>query len=388
VPKYDTTVPKSALPVRVALLSNILPNYRVALLEQLQSMVTDLRIFISARTESNRGNPASWGSLDVCVQRSISWSRRFINVHGFEDITHTHVPVDTYLQLSRFHPDVIITGEFGARTIFVVLYGILHRRTKIILWATLSQRTENTRGSLRNSLRRWLLGHVHRVFVNGADGGQYIRKMGFTGPIVEVPYVVDNLAFGSGTREVSTDGSISLFYAGQLIERKGLMAFLQALGTWSHAHPEVHLQLRVAGTGPQLQQLQGLAKALGVPTKFIGHLEVDALAREYDRASIYVFPTYADEWGVVVNEALSAGLPVLGSCHSQAVEELIRDGENGWIFDPMEEESLLSALNRSLTTSVAQRVKMSDTCRRSMENYTLEKIARRICDSIAAVYQS
>ena len=52
------------------------------------------------------------------------------------------------------------------------------------------------------------------------------------------------------------------------------------------------------------------------------------------KVGVLVFPTLADEWGLVVNEALAAGVPVLGSLYSQAVEELVRDGENGWTFRP------------------------------------------------------
>ena len=66
----------------------------------------------------------------------------------------------------------------------------------------------------------------------------------------------------------------------------------------------------------------------------VGEQEPDALPALFAAADAFVFPTLADEWGVVVNEALAAGLPVLGSVHSQAVEELCAEGETGWIFDP------------------------------------------------------
>jgi glycosyltransferase involved in cell wall biosynthesis len=301
VKRRETNASDGTYPVRVALLTNILPNYRVALLERLQSMVSELQIFLSARTESNREAPVSWGSLDVCVQRSISWSRRFVNVHGFEDVTHTHIPIDTYWQLSRFKPDVIISGEFGARSIFAVLYRTFNKRSRVILWATLSQRTESTRGGLRNAVRHFLLRRVDHVFVNGADGEGYIRKMGFRGSVTAIPYVVENAAFATGSSSHLSSDTVTMFYAGQLIERKGLLAFYEALRFWSEANRDVQLELRIAGTGPLLPHLQAAALESSVPTAFLGHLGVDGLSREYGRASIYVFPTYADEWGVVVN---------------------------------------------------------------------------------------
>jgi glycosyltransferase involved in cell wall biosynthesis len=62
-------------------------------------------------------------------------------------------------------------------------------------------------------------------------------------------------------------------------------------------------------------------------------------------------PTLADTWAVVVNEALVAGLPVLGSAHAQAVEELIQDGGNGWIFKPDSEEETYRAIDRVMKTT-------------------------------------
>ena len=63
------------------------------------------------------------------------------------------------------------------------------------------------------------------------------------------------------------------------------------------------------------------------------------MAEVYAKASLFAFPTLADEWGVVVNEAMAAGLPVLGSIYSQAVEELVEDGVSGWVFRQMNRRS-------------------------------------------------
>src|SRR5436190_875726 len=74
----------------------------------------------------------------------------------------------------------------------------------------------------------------------------------------------------------------------------------------------------------------------------------------YSQAGILVFPTLADEWGLVVVEAMAAGLPVLGSLHSQAVEDLVTDGLDGWTFRPDDCASLRSALNRALGASAEE----------------------------------
>ena len=75
------------------------------------------------------------------------------------------------------------------------------------------------------------------------------------------------------------------------------------------------------------------------------------VSRRLDAQRILAFPTLADDWGLVVTEAMASGLPVLGSIYSQAVEELVRDGESGWLFRPDSSDDVEAKLNSALTTS-------------------------------------
>src|SRR5207249_4625429 len=100
------------------------------------------------------------------------------------------------------------------------------------------------------------------------------------------------------------------------------------------------------------------------------------------RTGILAFPTLADEWGIVVNEALASGLPVLGRVYSQAVEELVRDGKNGWTFRPDRSDELFAALDRALTAPKTRLDEMRAEARRSVEHLTAEFVGQRIVDAI------
>ena len=69
--------------------------------------------------------------------------------------------------------------------------------------------------------------------------------------------------------------------------------------------------LSIVGNGPELERLQSIKLPLNLEIKYEGVAPFQQLPRYYHEADIYVFPTLADEWGVVVNEAMIAGLPVL-----------------------------------------------------------------------------
>jgi glycosyltransferase involved in cell wall biosynthesis len=370
---------------RVALLTNFLPIYRVPLLESLAQNVGQLRVFLSVTMEGNRDWPVFWGSLDVVVHRSITIERNFRNAHGYTDQTFTHIPYDTLPLLWSYRPDVVVTSELGVRSLLARLYKLLRPSTKLIVWATLSEHTEESRGVTREMLRRWLLRRVDAVYVNGASGARYIRSLGYCGPISIVPYVADNYAFlDSGTRR--RDHTLRLLYTGQLIERKGLNPFLQQLSRWCSVHQEKSVSLTVVGSGEQRDELERTELPSNLQIDFKGSMGFEQLPSQYHSAELYVYPTLADEWGLVVNEAMIAGLPVLGSRFSQAVEELVVDGVNGWIFTPTDEQDTYNAIERALQTDHETLETMSERAVSTVAALTQSAMAKRMSETILQVF--
>ncbi len=117
-----------------------------------------------------------------------------------------------------------------------------------------------------------------------------------------------------------------------------------------------------------------------------GNVAPASLPDFYRDASTFVFPTLGDEWGAVVNEALCAGLPVLGSVHSQAVEELILEGKNGWVFDPADSRDTYQALDRAFTADGEMLKEMSNNAQTSIAAITPETVAARMADAIRALW--
>src|SRR5688572_27563388 len=104
--------------------------------------------------ESNRDWKPDWGSLDVAQQRTLTFHRKW-KTSTFAENYELHVPYDTIAQLRAYRPDVILTGEMGARSVQAVAYARF-TRTPVVLWAMLSEHTEQSRGGLRTPIRRWL----------------------------------------------------------------------------------------------------------------------------------------------------------------------------------------------------------------------------------------
>jgi glycosyltransferase involved in cell wall biosynthesis len=103
------------------------------------------------------------------------------------------------------------------------------------------------------------------------------------------------------------------------------------------------------------------------------------------QADIFVLPTFEDEWGVVVNEAMTAARPVLGSVYSQAVEELVVDGMTGWRFRPDCPSELDAVLTRVLDTPSEELLRIGAAARERALQLAPAIVADRIADIIRRV---
>ena len=338
--------------------------------------------------ETNRAWDPRWGELNVTVQKGITL-KSIVRGEGFTDPRLVYVPYDTLPLLAKWHPDAVISGELGARTLFSALHRRCHGSSRLVIWATLSERTEQGRGRLRNLARGWLLRQADAVLVNGASGRRYVRRfVSDPNRINEVPYAPNLDLFGSVPAKRPGDLAHILLYVGQLVERKGLAPFVRVAARWAELHPSRCLEFWFAGSGPLVKTLEAIPHPTSLSLRFVGEIPYSELPQVYAKAGILVLPTLADEWGVVVNEAMAAGLPVLGSVHSQAVEEMVREGINGWTFAPDDPESAFRALERALDTPAAVLDGMRAAARSTAATITPEDMAERIARTIERCFEA
>jgi glycosyltransferase involved in cell wall biosynthesis len=349
---------------RVAILTNFIPPYRIPFLQLVSGAVRDLQIFISTPMEPNRSWPANWEDLSVRVQNTLTISRTWRHPSGFSEALDMHIPYDTILILHKYKPDVIVSGELGFRSLQSALYSILHPGSRLILWCTLSERSEQGRGRIRDIFRQWLLPRAHAILVNGESGARYVKQFGISDSrifrIGQTP-PIDNF-----TRMPISHSRMKLtrvLIVGSLVERKGIIPFVDCLRNWLHAHSSIMVEVICAGEGPLRHQLEKLILPPNLQLSLLGNINYEEMPVIYANADILAFPTLADEWGLVVNEALAVGMPVLGSLYSQAVEELIVNQETGWTFHPDNKEEMTQAIDQALSVAPEQLVEMRSAAR-------------------------
>ena len=384
-PSLAQELTKGATYPRVAFLTNIIPPYHKPLLDRLSRRYAHMRILLSTRMESNRAWRLEWKGLDVVVQKTLTLNRLWRHPKGFRERLYIHLPIDTISQLRRFRADVVISWEMGTRTMLAAIYRWTHLQTRLIVWAEFAESTEYGRGSFRQLLRKVLHHAIDAFLVTGESGARYLRHLGVPDrKIFKIAYTTDVQRFAGAPVTRTVESAWRLLYVGQLIARKGLLEFLSVLSQWVAIHPERQIEFVLAGDGPLRQSLQKMQIAPAIRLTFLGDVAYDALTDVYRQAGLFVLPTFADTWGVVVNEAMAAGLPVLGSVYGQAVSELVEDGVSGWTFRPDVAEEMLNALDKSLNTSRERLDEMRAAARAAALRLTPECVSELIEAAIAA----
>jgi glycosyltransferase involved in cell wall biosynthesis len=363
-------------PLRVAFLTNVIPPYHKPVLDLLPRRYAALRILLSTPMEANRPWRVNWDGLDVVVQKTYTMKGVWRHSRGFSEPLAVHIPIDTLGQLSRYRPDVIISAEMRARTLLAMAFRKLNPSSRLIIWSEAAESTESGRGVARHIARKIFVKNADAFLAVGAGAVNYLKRLGApAAKIFEIAYTTDIRRFAGDAAPHPPEHAHRLLYSGQFIDRKGLVPFIQVLSKWASDHPDREVEFALAGDGPLRDSISSLTVAPNVKLTILGVFQYDDLPEIYRAAGIFVLPTLADTWAVVVNEALAAGLPVLGSVYAQAVEQLIQDGYNGWTFEPDDAEDTYRAIDRVVNTSAAQLDAMRTRARATASQYTPERVA-------------
>lgn len=232
-------------------------------------------------------------------------------------------------------------------------------------------------GKLRRLAHRLVLARKFRevtaFLAVGSLNAELYRRYGVENQrIFSVPYAVDNAFFQARAREASarrsalrdslgidSDRPIALF-CGKLIDVKDPATLIRAVGRLAAGPARAgefgsHVSgnpvatprpiLLLAGDGPMRQELETLASQIAPDmVKFLGFRNQTELPALYDLCDVFVLPSRFEPWGLVVNEVMNAGKPVIVSDRVGCGPDLVKPGENGAVFRAGDVDDLCAKL--------------------------------------------
>lgn len=362
---------------RVAILTNVIAPYRIPIFSQIAEHF-DTRIFISGE-ETDRGYWKGEESRlrNVTVKRSAGVTIKYkVGKNQVYNTKFLHFPYGHILDLLRARPDAVVTVEMGFRTVVALLYGTVFRKPVWIWWGG-TLHTERRLGVSKRILRRVISRWAKRWISYGSTSSEYLMSLAVPpNRILQIQNCVDESIYTKPVRAALSVNPRPVFlYVGRMIGLKGIDRLLQVA---SVLQKEGHtFSLLLIGEGPEKNTYEQMSRELCLRNvTFVPAQAPPSMPAYYRSADYLVFPTFDDVWGLVVNEALWAGLPVLCSVYAGCANELLPEDQ---LFDPANLDDFASAMRRALNGELPP----PDTRRLK----TCEEVARKIIDHIRTEFK-
>lgn len=233
---------------------------------------------------------------------------------------------------------VILNGYMG--TLFQWLLRV--KSNKFIFWGEqLSDQPPGLKGKIHHWLSNVLKNCVAIVAIGTRAKAKYESR--FTNvPVFNIPYYCSLESFQKLPLKMKGQ-QLNLLFCGQMIYRKGLDVLLKAFGLLSNQYNVV---LHLVGREADLSEMMSTILDAESRRKVIYHgfQAPEKLPEFFNRADVFILPSRYDGWGVVINQALGAGLPIICSDQVGAGLDLIDEGKNGYRFRSGDAEDLYSKL--------------------------------------------
>lgn len=236
---------------------------------------------------------------------------------------------------------------------------------KFLFWA---ERMEPPKGGLKGVLQKFLtkpLNKVDAVVAIGEGAERDYENRFRDKPVYQLPYYCDIDNFRVDVPERPRN-PVRLFFCGQMIHRKGVDVLLQAFEGLVLKDLPVELIL-VGREGELPEMLEKVGDAAKSKIDYKGFQAPEALPMFYREADVFVLPSRYDGWGVVVNQALGAGLPAVCSDAVGSAETLVKPGSNGAIFPAGDAAALEQVLEKLVRNPDFLRKYAADSLERGVE---------------------
>src|SRR6266487_6022229 len=320
----------------------------------------------------------AWGAAD--------FPARYRKVSLFSEATDQY-PAKAQLQrafwsaLEQANPDVVAVNGWNDFGSLAAANCCVRRGIPMVVMSE-SARQDEPRTWWKEMIKRRVVGVYSAALVGGQRHVEYLVELGMPRDSIFTGYdVVDNAYFRRRAEEVRSQKSdvrkqyrLSENYflaSARFIEKKNLPTLIRAYAAYrqkSEASGNPPWDVVLLGDGPLREALKSQLSTLNLHrhVRLTGFKQYDELPVYYALAKAFVHASTTEQWGLVVNEAIASGLPVIVSNRCGCVPELVQD--NGFTFDPMSQHELASRLFEMASLSDEERERLGDASRRIATN--------------------
>ena len=375
---------------RLVILTEIIAPYRIPIFNALarRPQLNLHVVFLSENDPSMRQWRVYADEIEFSYDVLPSWRRRLGKYN-------TLINGGVFSILNKIRPNAILCGGYNYLASWQAAYWARLHSLPLLLWSESTALDQRQGHPPVEFLKAHFLRSCRAFVVPGKSSLQYLEGFGIPDQRIFIaPNAVDIALFSAPAQEArrkqfQVRAHLSLpsryfLYVGRLVKAKGVFELLE---TYAQLDTKVRSEVGLVFVGDGRDRAELMARALQIGTgiiQFPGFLQREELPDFYALADALVFPTHSDPWGLVVNEAMSCGLPIIASSVAGCVADLVQDGWNGFIVSRKDPGQMAAAMVR-LASDSDLRMQMGSRSRQRIEAYSPEAWADGLVNAMESI---
>lgn len=296
--------------------------------------------------------------------------------------------------LEEIKPDVVFIPGWASKAALTAFGWCVRNNVPSVIMSESNQR-DATRNPVKEMVKRLLVSTSSAGFVGGSQHRSYLNKLGLSEDRISLGYdSVDNDYFAKSAAEIRANPGLPecdtdlprrfFLMSCRFIEKKNLIRAIKAYSLYRRQATVDPWSLVIIGDGPLRSEIEMLIQSsnLGSHIHLMGFQQYRDLPRFYALASAFVHVSTVEQWGLVVNEAMASSLAVIVSKTCGCATDLVFDGINGFVVDPLEIGSIATAMIRVASLDEGHRATMGLESRRIVSSWGLNRFSRGFSQAI------
>ena len=365
--------------MKVVVLSNDFRVYWKGRLTFLRSFLLEKKIELYAVELFGKGSPYAF---DTYNNTNTWWACLFPNSEARE-LSKTSIESSLNDMLDNICPDIVIASPITFFAGALGLRWVKHNRKKIVFFDDAKPLSQFKRNFLVRAVRDMLTKQADALWLPSKDYDNAYPKLSKKDIVFFYGYnCVDNDRFKRD--EVNAIDHHVIICVARLVPIKNIKRLLRA---WKLVEQtDTKYRLLIIGDGPDKEDLLKLSLEVALKrVTFSGAISNEEISDYYDSSDALVLPSLSETWGLVINEAMASGLPVLLSNRVNAAQTLLNEGYNGFSFDPFNVADIAETLISYIRLSSSQKRSMSAQSIQIINNMSYEQMGIQLADALPKI---
>ena len=364
--------------MKVAILNNDFRVYWKGRLLFLHDFLAAQGIELYAIELFGKGSPYDFDSID----KSHDWWDCAFPDESATDLDKYTIKRELYSRLNALQPDVVI----GPSIVFFagalgLAWSKKHQKKFIMFDDAKPQQVK----------RNFVVQTVKDIITSQVDGfwlpsplyDSFYKKYADKNKLIFYGFnCIDNQFFKP--KMPKSFNTNTIVCVARLVPIKNIERLIKA---WAKIEIEhTNITLNIIGNGPMEKILKRLKNDLKLSTvNFIDAVDNEKLTDYFNDTDAFILPSLSETWGLVVNEAMAAGLPVLLSDSINSAADLLQEGVNGFGFDPFDIDTIIAAIGKYIKLDNAEKIAMGQKSQEIIDSLSYEKMGTALFSALEQI---